>query len=85
MTGSERRNEVRFVAALLVVAAALRFLYLGYQSIWVDEMLTIGASTPKDGYSIWHLLRHNIHGPLHSFVVFLFRLVSDGDGVCCQQ
>ncbi len=79
MTGSDRQGELRFVAALVVVAAALRFLYLGYQSIWVDEMLTIGASTPKEGYSIWHLLRYNIHGPLHSFVVYLFRRAGDGD------
>jgi 4-amino-4-deoxy-L-arabinose transferase-like glycosyltransferase len=42
-------------------------------------MLTIDQSTPKAGYSIWQLLIHNIHGPLHSLVVYLFRLVHDGD------
>lgn len=75
----DRLDERRFLLGLVVLAAVLRFLYLGYQSIWIDEILTIGQSTPKDGYSIWHLLLHNIHGPLHSFVVYLFRLVHDGD------
>jgi uncharacterized membrane protein len=72
-------GERRFILVLVVLAGALRFIHLGSQSIWVDEMLTIGQSTPKEGYSIWQLLAHNIHGPLHSLVVYLFRLAHDGD------
>jgi uncharacterized membrane protein len=74
-----RVSERAFVAGLLAIATVLRVLHLGYQSIWVDEAMTLDAVTPKDGYSIWHLLLHNIHGPLHAFVVYLFRLVADTD------
>ena len=35
---------------------------------------------PKDGLNIWSYLKYNIHGPLHSFVVYLFQLISLNDG-----
>jgi hypothetical protein len=69
----------RALAALILLAAALRLFRLGHQSLWIDEMLTLIVATPKPGYPIWQLLRHNIHGPLHTFVVFLFRSVSTAD------
>jgi hypothetical protein len=64
----------------VIVAAALRFAHIGAQSVWIDEYLTLEVATPKPGYPIWQLLLHNIHGPLHTFVVFLFKSVSDNDG-----
>lgn len=75
----DERGDRRFLVLAVLLAAVLRFLHLGSQSMWVDEMLTIGQITPKDGYSIWDLLLHNIHGPLHAFTVYLFRLAHDGD------
>jgi hypothetical protein len=69
-----------WLAGIVVLAALLRLLHLGYQSLWVDEMLTLTVATPKPGYPIWQLLRHNVHGPLHTFVVFLFRQLGEGDG-----
>ncbi|MCK4774865.1 MAG: glycosyltransferase family 39 protein, partial [Candidatus Krumholzibacteria bacterium] len=73
------RNERVFLAALIVVAALFRFYRIGAQSLWVDEMLTVSVSIPKDGLNIWSYVKFNIHGPLHSFVVYLFQLVSRGD------
>ena len=73
------RNERVFLAALIVVAALFRFYRIGAQRLWVDEMLTVSVSIPKDGLNIWSYVKFNIHGPLHSFVVYLFQLVSRGD------
>lgn len=64
---------------VIALAAVLRLVHLGHQSLWVDEMMTLTVATPKPGYPLWQLLRHNIHGPLHTFVVAMFRLVSEND------
>lgn len=75
-TGGPRQ----WLALIVGVATALRLFHLGAQSLWVDEMMTLTVATPKPGYPIWQLLRHNVHGPLHTFVVFLFRAAGEGDG-----
>lgn len=77
---SSQRNERLFLVALVVVALLIRLYRIGAQSLWVDEMLTLSVSSPKDGLNIWSYLKFNIHGPLHSFVVYLFQLVSLNDG-----
>ena len=82
MTASERstsRHERAFILALFVVALVLRVYRIGHQSLWVDELLTLDVSDPKDGLNIWSYVKYNIHGPLHSFVVYLFQLVSSKD------
>lgn len=66
--------------AIIALAAVLRVWHIGAQSLWIDEYLTLEVATPKPGYPLWQLLRYNIHGPLHAFVVAMFRLVNDGDG-----
>lgn len=68
------------LCGIVLLAAALRLLHIGAQSTWIDEYLTLEVATPKPGFPLWQLLRHNIHGPLHTFVVFLFKLASDNDG-----
>lgn len=70
----------RALVAIVVLGALLRLFHLGHQSLWVDELMTLEVATPKPGYPIWQLLLHNIHGPLHTFVVFLFRGVGESDG-----
>ncbi len=72
-------GEKRLLLAIILIGALLRLFHLGYQSLWVDEIFTLEVATPKPGYPIWQLLRHNVHGPLHTFVVFLFRSLSEGD------
>jgi len=75
-----KRGEATFLIGLSALGLSLRLFRIGYQSLWVDEMLTILVSTSKPDISIWGYLKYNIHGPLHSFVVWLFTLVGSGDG-----
>jgi len=79
VTASIPRAERRLIAGLVLVAAILRLFRLGSQSLWVDEMLTLTVATPKPGFPLGQLLLHNIHGPLHTFVVALMRTVSENE------
>jgi mannosyltransferase len=79
VTASISRSERRLLVALIVLAAALRLIRLGAQSLWVDEILTLIVATPKPGFPLGQLLLHNIHGPLHTFVVAMMRQVSEDD------
>jgi 4-amino-4-deoxy-L-arabinose transferase-like glycosyltransferase len=74
----EKRKH-RLIIAVCVLAAGLRFYRLGHQSLWVDEILTLGVSIPKPGLTIWDYLKYNIHGPLHSFAVYLIHFISVSD------
>jgi len=71
--------EKRILVCILFAGALLRIYRLGHQSLWVDEILTLSVSDPKPGLTIWDYLKYNIHGPLHSLVVYLFHLVSTSD------
>jgi 4-amino-4-deoxy-L-arabinose transferase-like glycosyltransferase len=77
---SSDRNERVFLIALIVTAVLIRLFRIGAQSLWVDEVLTLEVSCPKEGLNIWSYLKFNIHGPLHSLAVYLFQLVSTHDG-----
>jgi 4-amino-4-deoxy-L-arabinose transferase-like glycosyltransferase len=79
VTASITRSERRLLIALIVLAAALRLVRLGAQSLWVDEILTLIVATPKPGFPLGQLLLHNIHGPLHTCVVAMMRQVSEND------
>jgi uncharacterized membrane protein len=71
--------NIRFIVWVSAAALALRLLFLGHQSLWVDELLTLIVATPKPGYPILQLLAHNVHGPLYTAVVFVFRSISEND------
>ena len=60
----------RALAALTLVALALRAVRLGAQSFWIDEVLTYGwiQEIDKNGFGT---LLGNIHGPLYTAVVWL--------------
>jgi len=79
LTPSISRSERRLIVALVILAAILRLVRLGAQSLWVDEMLTLIVATPKPGFPLGQLLLHNIHGPLHTLVVALMRTVSENE------
>ncbi|MCZ6767366.1 MAG: glycosyltransferase family 39 protein [bacterium] len=74
-----KRHDLRFAIVLTAGALALRLFRLGGQSLWVDELLTYHMSAPKPGLTIVDYVLHNIHGPLHAFIVYLFQLVSSND------
>jgi predicted membrane-bound mannosyltransferase len=73
------KKNLRIVIVLVVAALLLRLFRIGTQSLWVDEILTLGKTIPKSDLNIWDYLRYNIQGPFHSFVVYLFHLVSSSD------
>ena len=52
------------------MAAALRAIHLGSQSLWVDEVFTAWSAGVGERLS-WTLLRENVHGPLHAVLVHL--------------
>lgn len=67
----EYRYEWVWVLVLLLVAFGVRLYRLSAQSIWVDEMLTLlssGVSVPLHLVDIFD----NLHGPLHSLLLFLW-------------
>jgi 4-amino-4-deoxy-L-arabinose transferase-like glycosyltransferase len=74
------QRETRFIFLLTTVAFALRTFRIGSQSLWVDEIITLGKSIPKPGLGIWDYLRYNLQGPLHSFVIYCIHFLSTGDG-----
>ncbi len=74
-----KKKNLSFLICLTVGAIAMRLFRVGGQSIWVDEMLTLSVSIPDPGLTIWDYLKYNIHGPLHSFTVYLFHFVSVND------
>jgi len=73
-------KEKKIIVTILAAAALLRVFRIGRQSLWVDEILTLSVSDPKSGLTIWDYLKFNMHGPLHSFVVYLFNLINSSDG-----
>jgi hypothetical protein len=74
------RKDARFLVILVVASLALRIFRIGSQSLWVDEIITLGKSIPKPGLTIWDYLKYNIQGPLHSLVVYCIHFVSVNDG-----
>ena len=73
------KKDAKFVVALVLAAFALRIFRLGSQSLWVDEIISLGKSIPKPGLDIWDYLKYNIQGPAHSLVVYLAHFASTGD------
>ncbi len=75
-----KKKDLTFLLWLLAVALLLRLFRIGSQSLWVDELLTLKVSVPGPGLNIWDYLKYNIHGPLHSFVIWMIHFVSMHDG-----
>jgi uncharacterized membrane protein len=64
--------------AIIAVGAVLRFYRLGYQSFWIDELLTIHAADLGESLSFPEIF-WNIQGPLHATLVNLVGRVSTGE------
>src|SRR5439155_18784221 len=60
----------RTILTATLVAAVVRFLRLGHQSLWIDEQFTLAAAG-LPGRLDWRDLLQNIHGPLHALAVAL--------------
>jgi len=78
---SSEKREWLFLAAIVAIAAALRFWRIGDQSYWTDEILSIGASSTPVGVSFWKKILYNVHGPLHALIIHVLRNVSLSEGL----
>ncbi len=73
---SRRMRDRALIAAIILAAAALRLTRLGAQSLWVDEMLSLKAFSAPEGVSFWKKLLYDVHGPLYSFFMHFWSMVS---------
>ncbi len=80
---NDRSAEKRrwfILAAILLVAAFLRFFRLGHQSLWIDEILTIGSYTsPPAPIPYWKKLLWDMHGPLYSLLMHFWSMVNGSE------
>lgn len=63
------RRHWGWLAGILLLAAALRFFRIGYQSLWTDEVRSIWAVIRME-----EGLQHYFHGPLHAVLLQLWSL-----------
>lgn len=75
----DTRRERWLLAAILAAAVFVRFLRLGHQSLWIDEMLSIGAYVAPPRILFWKKLLWDVHGPLYSFILYFWSSVSSAD------
>jgi len=63
------RSRTRWLLLLIVaLAAVLRFYRLGFQSFWIDELLTIQAANIGERLGFLEIF-WNIQGPIHALLV----------------
>jgi hypothetical protein len=67
-----------FLVTAVVIGVALRYVHLGRQSLWVDEMLTIMNShigTPMAASDVFR----NLQGPMVSLMMHLWGAIGSGE------
>ncbi|MFH1313603.1 MAG: glycosyltransferase family 39 protein [Candidatus Eisenbacteria bacterium] len=67
-----------FLAASVVIGVVLRYVHLGGQSLWVDEMLTIVNSHIGTAMSASDVFR-NLQGPLISLMMHVWGAIGSGE------
>jgi uncharacterized membrane protein len=76
---TEEGRERIYLALILVAAASLRFYRIGAQSYWIDELLSLGASSTPEGVSFWRKILYDVHGPLHTIIIHFLRRISTAE------
>lgn len=80
MDKSHERTKWILTAAVIALAIFLRFFRLGHQSLWIDEVLTIGSfGPPPPGIPYWKKLLWDVHGPLYSMFMHFWSLASNSE------
>ncbi|MCK4237051.1 MAG: glycosyltransferase family 39 protein [Candidatus Krumholzibacteria bacterium] len=74
-----KKRELLLLASIVAVAAFLRFFRLGGQSLWTDEMFSLGACKSPPGVSFWRKITWDVHGPLHSLILHFWSNLSKSD------
>ena len=79
---ADLRRRYLLLAAVLVVAAALRLLPLGLDSFWLDETTTARASSLAFGDMLVNRARAG-HPPLFFVLTWLLARLPGPPEVCC--
>ena len=76
---AEVKRETLVLAIILAVATLLRFYRIGGQSYWIDELLSLGASSTPEGVSFWKKILYDVHGPFHTVIIHFLRQISTAE------
>ena len=68
------------LAAILILAAALRFWGIGQKSLWFDEIMTVRNASRPYGDMIRELQTFDMHPPLFQSIQWLWLRLGTGDG-----
>jgi len=66
-----------FLALVVVLAALVRFIGLGAQSLWIDEYMTWRELFPAGGQGFWEQISDTIQGPLYLAALWPLRPFAD--------
>ena len=76
---SRRRRETIWLAAILVLAAALRLWGLGVRSLWLDEIMTVQKASASFRDMMRQITQHDAHPPFFQIVEWLWLRMGRGD------
>ncbi|HMB71764.1 MAG TPA: glycosyltransferase family 39 protein [bacterium] len=79
MTDAPKRSDRTWVVACIVLAAALRFFRIGHQSLWIDELISLGLATEASGAEFWRALLRDVHGPVTTAMLHGWVQVGTGE------
>ena len=70
-------KENKILVFIVLIGAILRFYKLDYQSMWIDEIITVNVASPTNSFlGIYNFLRDNDpHPPLYYFLIHIFFLL----------
>jgi len=79
LEGRERGTGpgVRYLILVTLLAAALRLIHLGRQSLWIDEIMTWQSVRPGLDLGFWQQLADAIQGPLYLAAVWPLVRIAD--------
>lgn len=78
-SGLSRKKQFLLVSLVLALSAVIRFSRLGAQSLWVDEILSVGVFSGSEQAPFWKKLLHDVHGPLYPLFMHFWSKVASSD------
>jgi len=74
-----RRLDRAWLLGCLALAAGLRLFRIGHQSLWIDELISLGLATYAGGVEFWSGLLRDIHGPFTSALLHVWTKAGVGE------
>lgn len=78
-SAEEEHPGSRFLLAVTLLAAALRFFHLTGASLWVDEILTWNMIDPRRGVELWTQFWDAIQGPLYLLTIWPLTRIQESE------